>query len=150
MRRAIVSAGKVEFQLNRELEVLPVEAFAALKWPTEADTSTLTGVTEVLQVIEENLDQRRTGRGARAPLRNQAARAAGGGCPAPKRWLWLRRRTEPCGLRCSCPKVSLGPTRRRTSSVGSPGEVLSVGVHLDASLCGVDDHQRCPDPGARA
>lgn len=143
--RTLASAGKLQFQVLDELEVLPVEALAAVKAPgPSADDPKVIGLEEVKQALEDNLG---------APpdtvvtyVTKILAAPADGALPeataigaAVDRTLWIAL-VVPEAL---AKKATLAEVRKRLA-----GRVISVGVRLDAELCGPDDVERCPAPGA--
>lgn len=142
--KTIAVAGKVEWEVRGEIEVLPVEAQAAVKAPLEGvDPAKLIGKEEVEQALEDHL-------GAKAPVslyttawieppEGGVAKASVPVGRAVDQTLWIAL-LVPQAL---AKDHSAAQIRKLIE-----GRVLSVGVFLDSALAGPDDVERCPDPGS--
>ncbi|WP_437656656.1 putative baseplate assembly protein [Sorangium sp. So ce1182] len=168
--RALASAGKVQFQVLGEVEVLPVEALVAVKArAAEEDGRTILGLDEVVQALEENLGKTIVQQGDPRAAALKSGDAAGdkeddGGEEAASVAKYTTRVLEPprdgvppaptalagavdhaLWIALLVPKgLKKTPQEIREATAG---KVLSVGALLDATLCGPADVARCPDPG---
>ncbi len=143
-KKTIAVAGKVEWEVRGEIEVLPLSALAAVKAPLEgADPEKLTGKEEVEQALEDHLGKKPavalyTTRWIEPP----EAGVAKGKVPvgrAVDETLWIALLVPEALAKDHTP----AQIRKLVE-----GRVLSVGVFLDDSLDGPDDVERCPDPGS--
>src|SRR5262249_45374800 len=137
-RPAVVAAGKIEFQVQGELEVLPIVALAAVKAPgPNPDDPTIVGLEEVRQALEDNLGKSPD---AVATYKTKLLDAPENGVlPEPTaigltvdRNLWIA---------LLAPEAFAGTIAQAKASVPGlraaiAGRVVSVGVRLDATLCG--------------
>ena len=145
--RTVVSAGKVLFQVDDELEILPVEGLAVVKAPGTLDVEDedLVGYRALLTEHlgdEDDVPELATYETMVLPEPEgdalppaQAIDAAADGA------LWV-------AVLAPEPVFKSPSFDRDTAIQGLAGRVLSVGVRVDDVLCGATDHQACPDPGS--
>lgn len=148
--RTVVTAGKVRFQVLDELEVLPLEALPAVKVEVPSGVA-VQDVGLLLNVLSDHLGS--DAPDAESELQKYQTRLL----PAPKDGvppeptavgltadgvLWIGL-LVPEGLARANPAVTPADLKPKLA-----GRVLSVGFRLDSTLCGPEDVERCPAPGA--
>ncbi len=137
-----VLAGKVEFEVRGELEVLPLEARAAVKAPLgKTDPKDLVGKEEVLQALQDHLKKKPattlySTRWIEAPEAGVAKPSVPVG-RAVDEALWVALLVPEALAKDHTP----AQIRKLVE-----GRILSIGLFLDDSLDGPDDVERCPDP----
>lgn len=142
--KTVVLAGKVELEVQGELEVLPLEARPAVKAPLDAaDPSKLIGKEEVEQALEDHLGRSSTvalyTTRLLDPPEAGVVREPVPVARAVDQALWIALLVPQALARDHTP----AQIRKLIE-----GRVLNVGVILDDSLCGPADVERCPDPGS--
>jgi hypothetical protein len=155
--RTLVTAGKVEFQVNAELTVLPVEARAYIKQPVPEPAADIVGAEGMKSLLEDHF-----GAAGETP----PAHSSHGyyqSTPLPEvtsgilppvtaiagtldRTLWVAL-LAPRALVKGFEGVVL-QSRLQQLRLAIAGKPLSLGVRVDDALCAPHDHRRCPDPGS--
>lgn len=152
--RAVVAAGKIEMQVEDELDVLPIEALPAIKKPHVNDPARpIVGLEEVQQAIQANLDLAKVPSNLAkyvtsllAPPKNGVLADATPIGLAVDKTLWVAL-LVPQALAPNVEQALLAASALREKIAG---RVLSLGVRLDSELCGPDDFEQCSDPGTIA
>jgi hypothetical protein len=162
--RLQVGAGPMGFEASEEITVLPVQLQTWIKQRLSAEDAKAldqTVVADLAALLQGNLNpEAKTAPAESTKTTTAAARGVTVGpgsyyepvplppveegvLPAPistlqtvDRWFWLAL-LAPAPL-----QQDLTRLRRLLSE-----RVLTLGVRVDAALCGPTDHQRCPDPG---
>jgi predicted phage baseplate assembly protein len=160
--RLRLAAGPVAFEAIEEITVLPLELQTWIKQPLPASEQSQleaagSGTAAVLSDLGTLLE---THLGLGTNTVRLGARDAYGATPLPPveegllpppisthqtvdGWLWLA---------LLMPASLITPTDREQDlkrlRLALAGQVLSVGVRVDAALCGPTDHHRCADAGA--
>lgn len=154
--RLELAAGEVPFQAVEEITVLPLELQTWLKQPLSrqagagldaANLRDLSGLLERhLQLPCGTVNLRSGDTYEAVPL----AAVQEGLLPPPistmgtvDGWLWLALLAPQPLLAPASAAADLDRLRRNLAE-----QVLSLGVRVDAALCGPTDHLRCPDSGA--
>lgn len=159
--RAVVAAGKVEFQVQDEVDVLPLQALGVLKMPgpelDEEDDDLREAIDAVKQALSDHLDLDDTdeaGEGGHGPTLSLVTYTAtqlmppeGDELPDPHNvaaaiddTLWIALVLPEAVAR----KYTLDDVRSRLA-----GRILSLGVRVDDELCGSEDGLACPGSGGR-
>lgn len=154
--RTLVAAGGVEFQIEDELWVLPIETPCYIKRiveDLEPEDEKLDGVEDVKMLLGVHLGQSE----AETAMYETAQLPAveGGALPAPTalrdaidRSLWmgvLGPKSDFAGLG-EVEAAALRDDLRRELA----NRTITIGVRVDDELCGPTDHHLCPDPGSDA
>ncbi len=146
--RLRVAAGEIQFQALEEVTVLPLEARVWLKRPYSGALLP-GGIQGVEELLEDHLGS--------APTLAQYEPTP---LPAPEGGVLPAGISSAATLDSAIWVCLLAPERAiRTLSSGDDeaaltalrqrlaGQLLTLGLRVDASLCGPTDHQLCPDPG---
>ena len=155
--RTLVAAGDVEFQVEDELWVLPVEALPYVKQSVdlrELETEVAGmrgGITDVEQLLEAHLGDPP---GTVSGYETVALPAVeGGALPEPTdlglamdRSLWIGLVGPEASFKGKSDAEAA--TTRATLRADLARKTVTLGVRVDDELCGPTDHLRCPDPGA--
>ena len=147
-----VAAGRIEFQVDDELAVLPLEARGYLKQPVAEPAAEIVGAEGIDHLLNDHLGAPPAG--GHDYYETVALPDADGGILPPvsdvacaiDRRLWVALLApEPVvkGLEGMALQARLQQLR-----LAIAGRPLSLGVQVDETLCGATDHHRCPDPGS--
>lgn len=159
--RTIVAAGKIELQVEDEIQVLPLDAITAIKAvPSITDPEKIEGEKELRQAIEDHYASLAAADPAKAAKEPELVQYTTKILAAPE--AGVAKEPVAVGLAVDrslwiallVPKQVLRKPADPPSAKKTPAEiralvkdlVLSIGVVLDQSLCGPADVERRPDP----
>lgn len=149
----VAASGELEFEIEQEVTVLPLESQAFVKLPGAAPADGAVGAEAVRQLLEDHFGLPPGGAApvtlaAYDPLRLPEPE---GGLEPPvvaldetlDRSLWIALLAPKALFERAADKTAL--LRQLRQEIAA--RPLSLGFRIDDDLCGAGDHSHCPDPG---